>query len=99
MSKIPKHVEQELQKKIELLVPSVIGLSKTTIQEVKVKKEIKANKVVFHLMKVKKEIADLEVDPTFDETIFSYIDKVYIEKFNKYIYYHWVVKYVKSSLV
>jgi len=50
-------------------------------------------------MKVKKEITDLEVDPTFDETIFSYIDKVYIEKFNKYIYYHWVVKYVKSSLV
>jgi hypothetical protein len=101
---------QSMLNKIELLIPSVIGLrsflygrqassSKTTIQEIKVEKEIKANKVVFHLVKVKEDIADLEVDPTFDEAIFSYIDKVYIKKFNKYIYYHWVVKHVKIPLV
>jgi len=76
-----------------------VSSSKTTIQEVRVEKEIKANKVVFHLVKVKEETLDLEVDPTFDDAIFSYIYKVYIEKFNKYIYYHWVVKYVKSPLV
>jgi len=35
----------------------------------------------------------------FDEAIFSYINKVHIEKFNKYIYYHWVVKSMKSPLV
>jgi uncharacterized protein (UPF0254 family) len=71
-----------LQSFFGLLVPSVIQLrsllyggqassSKTTIQEIKVKKETKANKVVLHLMKVKEEIADLEVDPTSDEGIFS----------------------------
>jgi hypothetical protein len=96
MSKIPKYVEQELQSFFELLVPSAIGLrsllyggqassSKTTIQEVKIEKETKTNKVVFHLVKVKEDIADLKIDPTFDEAVFSYIDKVYIEKFNKYI--------------
>jgi hypothetical protein len=110
MSKILQHVEQELQSFFELLVPSAIGLrsllyggqtssSKTTIQEVKVDKETKANKVVFHLVKVKEEIANLEVDPTSNEAIFSYIDKVYIEKFSKYIYYHWVVKFMNSPLV
>jgi uncharacterized protein (UPF0254 family) len=67
MSKIPKHVEHKWQSFFELLVPSVIGLrsllyggqassNKTTIQEVKVEKETKANKVVLHLVKVKKEI-------------------------------------------
>jgi len=71
MSKIPKCVEQVLQSFFELLVPSAIGLrsllygeqtssNKTTIQEVKVEKETKANKVVFHLVKAKEEIADLE---------------------------------------
>jgi hypothetical protein len=50
-------------------------------------------------MKVKKKIAYLEIDPTSDEAIFSYIDKVYIEKFSKYIYYLWVVKSMKSLLV
>ncbi len=50
-------------------------------------------------MKVKKEIADLKVDPTSNEAIFSYIDKVYIKKFSKYIYYRWVVKYVNNPLV
>ncbi len=60
--------------------------SKTTIQEVKVEKETNANKVVLHLVKVKEEIADLEIDPTSDEAMFSYIYKVYIEKFSKYIY-------------
>jgi hypothetical protein len=64
---------------------------------IKVEKETKANKVVLHPMKVKEEIVDLEVNPTFDEAIFSYINKV--KKFNKYIYYRWVVKFVKSSLV
>jgi len=110
MSKIPKCVEQVLQSFFELLVPSAIGLrsllygeqtssNKTTIQEVKVEKETKANKVVFHLVKAKEEIADLEKNTTSDEAIFLYIDKVYIEKFNKHIYYHWVVKYVKNPLV
>ncbi len=47
---------------------------------------------MLHPMKVNEEIADLEIDPTSYEAIFSYIDKYYIEKFNKYIYYHWVVK-------
>ncbi len=99
-----------MQRFFELLVPSAIGLrsllyerqassSKTTIQEVKVKKETKANKVVLHSMKVKEEVADFEIDPTSNEAIFSYIDKVYIEKFIKYIYYCWVVKSVNSPLV
>jgi len=74
------------------------SFNKTTIKEVKVE-DIKANKDVLHPVKVKEEIVDLEVDPTFDEAIFSYIDEVYIEKFSKYIYYHWVVKYVNSPLV
>jgi hypothetical protein len=73
--------------------------SKTTIQEVKVHKDTKANKVVLHPMKVKEEIVDLEVDPTCNEAIFSYIDKVYIEKFSKHIYYRWVVKFLNSPLV
>jgi hypothetical protein len=73
--------------------------SKTTIQEVKVKKETKANKVVLHSMKVKEEIADLKIDPTSNEAILSYIDKVYIENFSKYIYYCWVVISVNSPLV
>jgi hypothetical protein len=58
MSKFPKHVEHELQSSFKLLVPNAIGLrsllygrqassSKTTIQEVKVEKQIKANKVCF----------------------------------------------------
>ncbi len=63
-----------------------LSATKKTYQEVKVEKETKANKVVFHLVKVKEEIVDLEVDPTFDEAIFSYIDKVYIKKISKYIY-------------
>jgi hypothetical protein len=110
MLKILKHVEQELQSFFELLVPSAIGLrsllyggqassNKTTIQEVKVEKETNANKGMLHPVKVKEKIANLEVDLTFDKVIFSYIDKVYIEKFSKYIYYHWVVKYVKSPFV
>jgi len=120
MSKIPEHVEQELQSFFELLVPNVVGLrsllygrqanfNKTTIQEIKVKKEIecnkktyqevkvgetKVNKVVFHPVKVKEEI--VEIDLTSDEAIFSYIDKNYIKKFSKYIYCHWVVKSMKS---
>jgi hypothetical protein len=48
-------------------------------------------------MKVKEEIIDLEIDPTFDETTFSYINKV--KKINKYIYYRWVVKSMKSFFV
>jgi hypothetical protein len=70
--------------------------SKTTIQEIKVKKEIecskktyhevkveeiKANKIVFHLVKIKEEITNLELDHTSDEAICSYIDKDYILKF------------------
>ncbi len=62
--------------------------SKTTIQEVKIEKETKANKIVFHLVKVKEEIANLKIDLTSNEVVFSYIDKVYIKKFNEYIYYH-----------
>ncbi len=73
--------------------------NKKTIQKIKVEKETKVNKVVLHPMKVKEEFANLKVDLTFNEAIFSYIDKVYIEKFNKYIYYHWVVKSMKSPLV
>ncbi len=73
--------------------------NKTTIQEIKVDKEIKANKVVFHLVKIKEKIVDLEVDPTSNEAIFSYIDKVYIEKFSKNIYFHWVVKFANNPLV
>ncbi len=73
--------------------------SKTTIQEVKVDKETKVNKVVFHLVKVKEKSTYLEVDPTSNEAIFSYINKVYIEKFRKYVYYCWVVKFVNSPLV
>ncbi len=91
----------------KLLVPDVIGIrsllygrqansSKTTIQEIKVKKEIecskktyhevkveeiKANKIVFHLVKIKEEITNLELDHTSDEAICSYIDKDYILKF------------------
>jgi len=48
-------------------------------------------------MKVKEEIIDIEIDPTFDETTFSYINKV--KKINKYIYYRWVVKSMKSFFV
>ncbi len=59
-----EHVKQKLQSFFELLVPSAIGLryllygrqassSKTTIQEVKVEKEINANKVMLHLVNVK----------------------------------------------
>jgi hypothetical protein len=70
MSKILEHVEQELQSFFELLVPNAIGLrsllygrqassSKTTFQEVKVDKETMANKIVLHLVKVKKDIVDL----------------------------------------
>jgi uncharacterized protein (UPF0254 family) len=76
MSKLSKHVEHKLQSFFELFVPSAIGLrsllygrqassSKTTIQEVKVEKETKANKVVLHLVKVKKKIAYLKIYPTF----------------------------------
>jgi hypothetical protein len=83
MSKILEHVEQELQSIFELLVSNVIGLksllyggqissSTIIIQEVKVDKEIKANKIVFHVVKVKEEIANLEIDPTYNEAIFSY---------------------------
>ncbi len=82
-----------------LLYEGQASFSKTTIQEIKVEKETKANKVVLHLVKVKEEIAYLEVDPTSNEAIFSYIDKVYIEKFSKYIYYHWVVKSTNNPLV
>jgi hypothetical protein len=110
VSKILEHVEEELQSFFELLVPSAIGLrsflyegqassSKTTIQEIKIEKETKANKVVLHPVKVKEEIAYLKIDPTFDEAIFSYIDKVYIENFSKYIYYRWLVKSVNNPLV
>jgi hypothetical protein len=79
MSKILEHVEQELQSFFEFLVPNVVRLrfllyrrqvhsSKTTIQEVKIKKEIdchkktyrkvkveetKSNKILFHLVKIK----------------------------------------------
>jgi demethoxyubiquinone hydroxylase (CLK1/Coq7/Cat5 family) len=59
-----------LQSFFELLVlrPLLYGgqasPSKLTIQEVKIKKKINANKIVFHLMKVKEKIANLEVDPT-----------------------------------
>ncbi len=76
-----------------------VSSSKTTIQEVKIEKETKTNKVVFHLVKVKEDIADLKIDPTSNEAIFSYIDKIYNKKFNIYIYYYWVVKYVKNPLV
>jgi hypothetical protein len=83
MSKIPKHVEQKLQSFFKLLVPSAIRLRsllyerqasfiKKTIQEIKVK-ENKVNKVVLHLVKLKEEIVDLEVNFTFNEAIFSYI--------------------------
>ncbi len=96
MSKFSKHVEHELQSSFELLVPNAIGLrsllygkqassSKTTIHKVKVEKQTKANKVVLHLVKVKEKFAYLKIDPTSNEAIFSYIDKVYIENFNKYI--------------
>jgi hypothetical protein len=75
MSKILEHVEQKLQSYFKLLVPSVIRLrsllygrqvssSKTIIQEVKVNKETKANKIVLHPVKVKKKIVDIEIDPT-----------------------------------
>jgi hypothetical protein len=73
MSKIPKHVEQELQSFFELLVPSAIKLrsllyegqassSKITIQKIKVEKETTANKVVLHLVKIKEKITDLELN-------------------------------------
>jgi len=82
-----------------LLYGGQASYSKKTIQKIKVEKETKVNKVVLHPMKVKEEITYLKVDLTFNEAIFSYIDKVYIEKFSKYIYYHWVVKFMKSPLV
>jgi hypothetical protein len=58
MSKILEHVEQKLQSFFELLVPNAIRLksllyggqassSKTTIQEVKVEKEIECNKKTY----------------------------------------------------
>jgi hypothetical protein len=50
-------------------------------------------------MKMKEEIAYLKMNPTSEEAIFSCIDKVYIENFNKYIYHLWVVKSMKSFLV
>jgi len=53
-----------------LLYGRQISYNKTTIQEVKVKKDIKANKIVLHLMKVKKKIADLEIDPTWMKPYF-----------------------------
>jgi hypothetical protein len=67
MSKILEHVEQELQSFFELLVPSAIRLrsllyggqvnfSKTTIQEVKVEKDTKVNKIVIHVVKVKERL-------------------------------------------
>jgi hypothetical protein len=65
----------------------------------KIEKEIKVNKIVLHPVTVKEEIADLKVDLTSNEAIFSYIDKVYIKNLSKYIYYHWVVKYMKTLLV
>jgi hypothetical protein len=71
----------------EVKVKKEIECDKKTYQEVKVE-ETKATKIVFHLVKVKEEIADLEVDQTFDEAIFSYINKDYIEKVSKYIYCH-----------
>jgi hypothetical protein len=40
-------------------------------------KEMKTNNVVLHAVKVKEEITYLEVDPTSDEAVFSYIDKVF----------------------
>ncbi len=61
-----------------------VNSSKTTIQEIKVKKEIECNKKTYHEVKVEES---------------SYIDKDYIEKFNKYIYCHWVVKSMKFFLV
>jgi hypothetical protein len=86
-----------LQIFFELLVLSAIGLrsllygrqansSKTIIQEVKVEKETKVNKVLFHLVKVKKEIANLKVNPTSNEAIFSYITKIYIKIFCVCVY-------------
>jgi hypothetical protein len=74
-------------------------LAKQQFKKVKVEKETKANKVVLHLVKVKEEIVNLKVDPKSNEAIFSYIDKVYIENFSKYIYNRWVVNYVKIPLV
>jgi len=50
-------------------------------------------------MKVKEEIAYLEINPTFDEAIFSCINQVYIEKISKDIYFLWIVESMKSFLV
>ncbi len=71
MSKILEHVQQELHSFFEILVPRSLlyggqaSSSKTTVQEVKVEKENKANKIMLHLVKLKEEIVDLKVDPTF----------------------------------
>jgi hypothetical protein len=62
MSKIPEHVEQELQSFFKLLVPNVVWLrsllygrransNKTTIQEMKIWKEIECNKKTYQEVK------------------------------------------------
>jgi len=94
ISKILEHVEQELQSFFELLVPSAIWLRSLLYG-----RQASYNKTTIQKIKIKEKIADLKVYLTSNEAIFSYIDKIYIEKFNKYIYYHWVVKSMKSSLV
>jgi hypothetical protein len=110
MSKILEHVEQKLQNYFKLMVPSAIRLrsllygrqvssSKTTIQEIKVEKKTKANKIVLHPVKAKNIYYRFKSRSYIDEAIFSYIDKVYIKKISKYIYYRWVVKSMKSPLV
>ncbi len=39
----------------------------------------------------------MKVEPNFDECEITTIDKEYKEKFNKYVYYHWVAKRVSKA--
>jgi hypothetical protein len=52
-----------------------VSSSKTTIQKIKVEKETKVNKVVFHSMKIKEDIANLKLDPTSNKAIYIFIYK------------------------
>jgi hypothetical protein len=99
--KVKKEIKFNKKTYHKAKVKKEIKCNKKAYHKAKVEKETKANKVVFHLLKVKvkEKIINLKVDPTFDEAIFSYVNKFYFKKTREYIYYLWVVKFVKSPLV
>jgi hypothetical protein len=65
----------------------------------KVQEEVECSKIVIQKVTVKEEFVDVQIDVTYNEYIFSCIDKLYNEKVSKNLYYQWVAKHVKAPKV